>query len=909
MSSCNDPCADNISIIVDTGSAGPIGPPGPAAKVLEWTYYLNPGDTIVSGDDASAKPLAYTPDSVQVYLNGVQLSKRDDYTTDADGNSIVLNEAIVNANDILVVISQVPPEEGYDPTNDFDRLDGKIQDNTDAITGLDVRVTANEEAIEGLTGLAGGFTTRDVKVSGVSPQRGRGEDLQTQQDINYLFDGEILENTARLEALEGGQPDLTSDIADLRTDVDENTQGISDNAQALNDLVDVVEANSNGIDGLQTQIDKLPPPTDISDLEKDVDDIAKSVAGNTVAISKNTADIAALDEPVDLDPLNAAIATNAAGISQNAKDITSLKATDAKHTGEISDLQTSVGHLEAIDIPDNYAVVDEDNSFETSQTIKGGISITGTDAFVKADTGSAVTFSNNNAYNPVIEIERSNGDVSLALHADGHIRGVKTDENDDSSAVSVGWFQDNVGAGGDDTDLSKYATKIELKTEEFARIQGDDLLAKELEDAISTQKYDDTKLTNRIAQEEAARASSDSNLDKKIKTEAQYREEGDDALQAQLDALQIPAVDPVLYATVVAMEKGDADTLAAANTFTTEAIAGIEFPEGVDLDGLASEEWVTEQIADFATENFVEEAIGAIEFPAGTVVGETPPADAEEGATWYDTARLELFVFASNAWLPCSPLGARVEQGEAVQAQILSQINVSLEEQEALRNKIGELDSKKMGLSGNHNIIDTTWRVKSGPNLVMSGSTEGSLKIYNLAEPTFGHHAATMTYVDNSIEAGIAGGNFAKKDGSNTWTGIQTMSKTTYFQNAVVHNGKSSDTIAEIRGDHEDETKQLWWKIRGTNRVSWICYPGQENVGYKKCMEMEWDAEADRPLVKLDYLQTPTGGSQAATKKYVDEEVAKAGGGSFAKSGATTPELSAGELFFNTTDKILYIGE
>ena len=71
--------------------------------------------TIISGDDASAKPLAYTPDSVQVYLNGVQLSKRDDYTTDADGNSIVLNESIVNANDIMVIISQVPPEEGYDP--------------------------------------------------------------------------------------------------------------------------------------------------------------------------------------------------------------------------------------------------------------------------------------------------------------------------------------------------------------------------------------------------------------------------------------------------------------------------------------------------------------------------------------------------------------------------------------------------------------------------------------------------------------------------------------------------------------------------------------------------------------------------------------------------------------------------
>ena len=97
MSSCNDPCADNISIIVDTGSAGPIGPPGPPSAVVEWTFYPSVGDTIVSGDDASAKPLAYQEDSVQVFLNGVMLSKRDDYTTDADGLSIVLNESIVNA--------------------------------------------------------------------------------------------------------------------------------------------------------------------------------------------------------------------------------------------------------------------------------------------------------------------------------------------------------------------------------------------------------------------------------------------------------------------------------------------------------------------------------------------------------------------------------------------------------------------------------------------------------------------------------------------------------------------------------------------------------------------------------------------------------------------------------------------
>ena len=60
-------------------------------------------------------------------------------------------------------------------------------------------------------------------------------------------------------------------------------------------------------------------------------------------------------------------------------------------------------------------------------------------------------------------------------------------------------------------------------------------------------------------------------------------------------------------------------------------------------------------------------------------VGPTPPADPSEGGLWYDSTRLELFVFYTDrdgvgGWVPCSPLGARVEAGEIVQAQLVERV-------------------------------------------------------------------------------------------------------------------------------------------------------------------------------------------------------------------------------------------
>ena len=91
--------------------------------------------------------------------------------------------------------------------------------------------------------------------------------------------------------------------------------------------------------------------------------------------------------------------------------------------------------------------------------------------------------------------------------------------------------------------------------------------------------YDDSFLKYLIQAEEDARKAADSSLSKKISTEEQSRKDGDAALQDAIDNIDIPDVDLSAYAKTAAMQAGDAATLEAANTFTTDSIADIEIPD------------------------------------------------------------------------------------------------------------------------------------------------------------------------------------------------------------------------------------------------------------------------------------------------------------------------------------------
>ena len=201
-------------------------------------------------------------------------------------------------------------------------------------------------------------------------------------------------NTSRIDALETKQPENDQGLKDLAEAIEENAQGISDNAAAINDLTDIVSDNVDDITSLQEQVNKLPPPTDISELEEDVDEIAKQVATNTLAIADNKNRLDALEEPVSLDDLEEAVEDLDGRVTVNESDIKDIKATDATQQISINDLQADVVQLQNKTVDTSgFALLAEENEFLAPQTVKDGLKITGSNAFLQMDTGSVLEVS------------------------------------------------------------------------------------------------------------------------------------------------------------------------------------------------------------------------------------------------------------------------------------------------------------------------------------------------------------------------------------------------------------------------------------------------------------------------------------------------------------------------------------
>ena len=989
MADCYEPCNDVTDICINTGPAGPRGSVG---KITQFIFYPSVGDTLITGTDKSGTLLEVDPDGVLVALNGVMLEPTADYTIAADGLSVTLTAAIVNANDVLTVQTWKSDENA---TNAVLDLKLEIEKNTQGIEGLDVRVSANESDIDALQGLADGITTRNVKVSGVNTQRSVDHTLETQMDVNLFLDASIGDVESRIGEIESGQPDLSSDLEDLRTDIDDNSQGVADNAQSLSDLVTVVESNVEDITSIQNEINALPPAYDDSELTGEVDDIANQVGKNVLAITANAKAISLLGEPVDITPLADSIETNAKSISTNASAISELQTVDAEQTGQINNIKLDVAELQETEFDTTgFAVVDADNEFSVSQTIKDGLKITGTKAFVEMDKGTPLSISNGNFSNAVVDIIRSNGEIAISLEASGHIRGITTDGEDDSSAVSVAYFQANVGSGGGgDLDFSKYATKLELGTEESARILGDQGLADDLAEAILTEKYNDTDIRNKITAEEKARASGDSTLSNKIDAETQYRKDEDEKLQKALEAIEIP-----------------------------------------DLKGYATEDYVTQATADFATENFVEEAIGAIEIPDN--IANKEYVDAQDAI---NAARIDQGLFDQEK------LQDKVTALEGAVGEHSIMLTVTNPDPQIGEFALKEIDGSPEltnslsvanyillpHFDSNGNTIHLP-RIVPGDVLRLADRT-GNFAELKIVENNLGfceftkiwgeldtlevelhdfvllcsfdpEGMATISYVDDRDAATLAA---AQADAAANYLSLQdggTVESRVNFKEGIHLNGGEGNQFIEaatgftgkltyvVSGEPQDcfawgRNANYSWvpldmksnqiinladpdpthlqhaatvnyvstnylslneggTVNGTVRFNngihltggadqqiiyasagvagSLYYGDQNNVGKKR---FSWGSNNCIFFVDVDLKDNkivnvadpdPSSLQSAVTVNYLNNEIidAKAytdsavvASGSFAKTGTETPSLLAGELFFNTSDKILYIGE
>jgi hypothetical protein len=230
--------------------------------------------------------------------------------------------------------------------------------------------------------------------------------------------------------------------------------------------------------------------------------------------------------------------------------------------------------------------------------------------------------------------------------------------------------------------------------------------------------------------------------------EAKAREAGDDALQAKIDEKY---------------DKSGGDLEAGNSIIGTNRIkpwgTGVstkyegtkyEHPQSLINSGMMKE---------YAAEKDHEH--DEVEIPPGTIVSDTAPEDPEEGATWYDTVRLELFVFADGGWVPSSPLGARVDAGEALQAQILSRVEAGEAQQATLT---GVVDGK-LDLSG-------------GTKSKMTGSLYmGGNKIAGVKAPELDTDAATKIYVDTAVAGAASGGGPTSKYDGNRFNVSGTATK------------------------------------------------------------------------------------------------------------------------------------
>ena len=140
--------------------------------------------------------------------------------------------------------------------------------------------------------------------------------------------------------------------------------------------------------------------------------------------------------------------------------------------------------------------------------------------------------------------------------------------------------------------------------------------------------------------------------------------------------------------------------------------------------------------------DLINEAIASLQ--AGSVVVQDDPPDIEaDGQLWYSSNRLELFISYGGAWISTSPLEARIEAGEILQAEILGRV-------EAGEAKQATIETNAMTKGGAQTLTEDHWSIKDDGGKTYAMIADEEITMYHVANPEAPKQPTNKEYVDNA---------------------------------------------------------------------------------------------------------------------------------------------------------------
>jgi hypothetical protein len=148
-------------------------------------------------------------------------------------------------------------------------------------------------------------------------------------------------------------------------------------------------------------------------------------------------------------------------------------------------------------------------------------------------------------------------------------------------------------------------------------------------------------------------------------------------------------------------------------------------------------------------------ALDEHEHPAadGVIVSdeEPTPEDGKEiavGTLWYDTDRLEMFIYYDGGWITTTALGARVAEGEAIQRDLQARVAAGETAQAALQASVVTKDGEQV-------LEDEAWKIRKpnsqGGKYTYIEIDDDEMGLYHVKTPTNAVHAANKQYVDERL--------------------------------------------------------------------------------------------------------------------------------------------------------------